>query len=88
MREIRGRAKIGYENLNLSPNDMFLDIGCSMGWLDRKLIDASMKNVYAIDINEESIKEAAKNLNGAHFALGSATNLPFKDEIFDKVSLI
>lgn len=48
MREIRGRAKIGYENLNLSPNDMFLDIGCSAGWLDRKLIDAGMKNMFML----------------------------------------
>ena len=87
MREIRGRAKVGYEILNLAPNEMFLDIGCSSGWLDRKLIDTGMKNVYAIDVNKKSIKEAAKNVNGAHFVLGSATNVPFKDEIFDKVSL-
>ena len=83
MREVCGSAKVGYEILDSSSNEMFLDIGCSMGWSDRKLIDAGMKNVYAIEVNKESIK----NVDGAYFALVSATNLPFKfkDRMFDKV---
>jgi 2-polyprenyl-3-methyl-5-hydroxy-6-metoxy-1,4-benzoquinol methylase len=58
--KIRGRAKVGYEILEPSPNEMFLDIGCSEGYLERKLFDTGMKNVYAIDINEDSIRLVAK----------------------------
>lgn len=85
--DFHGRIRVGYELLNLSQNDVFLDVGCAWGYLEKKLIDTGMKNVYGIDVGEVAIKKANKDVNGAHFTLGSATKLPFKDEVFDKVSL-
>lgn len=85
--DIHGRVRVGYELLNLSQNDVFLDVGCAWGYIEKKLVDAGMKNIYGIDVREGAIKKANKEVNDAHFTLGSATKLPFKDEVFDKVSL-
>lgn len=85
--DIHGRLRIGYELLNISQRDVFLNVGCAWGYLEKKLIDTGMKYIYAIDVNKEGIKKANKDARGAHFVLGSATNLPFKDEVFDKLSL-
>jgi len=46
-----------------------------------------MKKVYAVDVRSEAIRKANKEVLGAHFAMGSAIDLPFKNEIFDKVIL-
>lgn len=74
--------------LNPKKNEIILDVGCGPG-LYALYFSTRCSRVYAIDLNSEKIKKA-KKLNkklslSANFKKGSITNLPYKDNFFDKV---
>ncbi len=77
-------------SLNLNQNSKILDIGTSTGHTALefgRLLDCE---VVGIDINDESIKTATERckrfkLSKVKFQLDDATNMSFKDGIFDVV---
>lgn len=65
-------------------NGKLLDVGCGVGYF---LIRAEKYyETYGIDISHFAISYAKRNLNKSILKLGSATNIPFSDEIFDIVT--
>ena len=87
--------EIGYEHLhryyaaaNLVKNKRVLDIACGEGYGSEILADFAAE-VSGVDIDEESIKLAIdkytlKNKN-LHFTCGTASEIPFSNEVFDVV---
>tara|TARA_B100000886_G_scaffold242775_1_gene170452 strand:- start:636 stop:1307 length:672 start_codon:yes stop_codon:yes gene_type:complete len=70
---------------NLKPNSKILDIGCGKGYLlyeFKKLIPEC--EIFGIDISEYAIKNAHEKVKDK-IVLGSASELPFKEKIFDLV---
>ena len=70
---------------NLKPNSKILDIGCGKGYLlyeFKKLIPEC--EIFGIDISEYAIKNAHEKVKDK-IVFGSASELPFKEKIFDLV---
>ena len=71
----------------ISENDLVLDIGCGSG---RNFINRG--KWHAIDFSKEMLKLAEKNAEAKKmkvvFEKSEADNLPFKDNLFDKVIMI
>lgn len=63
-----------------------LNIGCGYGWFELWSIKQRAKKITGIEIDEESLS-TAKSISDsrANFKIGSAINLPFKDNTFDTV---
>lgn len=61
-----------------------LDIGCAKGRFVKRVVEKGAV-VTGIDLSEQLISEARENVPHARFIVGSATDLPFKDEEFDCV---
>lgn len=68
----------------IKKNEKLLDLGCGNGRLYKMLKKLSIDYI-GIDISEELIKKAKENNPEVNFIVGSALDLPFKNEIFDKV---
>lgn len=68
----------------IKKNEKLLDLGCGNGRLYKRLQSLSV-DYTGIDISEELIEEARKKNPGVNFLIGSATDLPFKDNQFDKI---
>jgi len=62
-----------------------LDVGCGVGLHSKMLQEKKNCYVYGIDISESMVKSANKNLGGGFIALGSVTNIPYRDSTFDVV---
>lgn len=76
--------------LNLNNNSKILDIGTSTGHTALEFGRLLNCEVIGIDINDESIKTATERckrfkLDKVKFQIDDATNMSFKDEIFDVV---
>ena len=67
-------------------NKKILDAACGVGY-GSYILSKNGKQVYGIDIDEESIKYAKKNFNrkNLHFVKASIENLPFDNDFFDIV---
>lgn len=67
-----------------------LDIGCGPGVFTQALLDRGW-TVWSIDLSERMAEEAQRSVSShprsghAHFAVGSATSLPFEPQSFDAV---
>lgn len=80
------RAKIILSGLELKKRDKIVDIGCGRGFYVNLLSQLNLDlEVFGLDLNEKYL-EVAKSLKGKRFYLkkGSALNLPFKANSFDK----
>ena len=75
--------------LDLADNDNILEIGMGNGFFVRDIVAAASNVTYTgSDFSETMIKEANDlnhSLNNAKFILAHADNLPFDNNIFDKV---
>lgn len=60
-----------------------LDVGCSYGWLEKALLAKGAKRVVGIEPEERLFYNARKEVPGARFMVGSATEIPFKSNTFD-----
>ena len=69
---------------NLRPEDRVLEIGCKEGRLTHNL---SAREIIGVDLDEVAVKEARKNETrpNVKFLVGSAYELKFEDQSFDKV---
>lgn len=73
------------EKFSLHPSDVVLDLGCGDGLNITILRQMGIKNVTGLDISRQLLTEAKKNNPKNKFYLGSADNLPFRNEQFTVV---
>ncbi len=59
-----------------------LDLGCGKGRLAKILIGKGA-SVTGVDLSEKLLEVASRNVIGANFIVGSATELPLADDSFD-----
>ncbi len=81
--------------MNIQPDDFVLDIGCGGGMAIREIAKITTNGFVAgVDYSETMVRQALKHNSSAVCATrveiknGSISNLPFKDEAFDKAYAI
>ena len=81
------------EMMDLKPGERVLDLGCGTGWTSR-IIARTVANgdkpgqVVGLDVADEMIRRAraaSSNLENVMFVLGSALEIPWEENHFDKV---
>ncbi len=71
--------------LNLSNNNIILEIGCGDGRFTKQIIKKN-KNIYVgIDISYKMIKYTRNNIKRSNFIISDAEYLPFRNEVFDRI---
>ena len=70
---------------NYDKNSKILEVGCNLGTNIKILENMNFNNLYGIDIFEGAINTAKTNVPNANFKVGTALNLPYKDNEFDIV---
>lgn len=70
--------------------EKLLDVGAGEGLLLKDIEDKGPKILYAIDFKWEFLQKAVNRLKGKRilFILGDGRNLPFRDGIFNEVTLL
>lgn len=68
---------------NLGRGNLAINIGCSEGYYDR-LLSGRFNHVVGIDMNFNDLLIAKRRNPKVLYIAASATNLPFKDKIFDE----
>jgi len=63
-----------------------LDVGCGSGYFLHRLMDYGASAGDGIDLMEERVAVGRKRYPGLRFHVGSATELPFREDDFDLVS--
>jgi len=63
-----------------------LDIGCSYGYLLKKLEENGF-DTYGIDVSKESIEEAKKLTNAKLKVISAEARLPFESDFFDVITM-
>lgn len=81
------RVLPGLKSLNLKNNDFWLDMGCGPGF-NQSLVNKSKLFLYGIDLAENNITLAKKNIPQGNFIIGNVENLPYLDDSFDKISYL
>ena len=79
--------------MKLKPGDRVLDLGCGAGWASRlmaKAVDDREKpgQVIGLDVSDEMIRrarETSRDLDNLMFVIGSAQQIPWEENFFDKV---
>ncbi len=80
--------------MNLRQGERVLDLGCGSGWATRllaRMVGEGPKGfgqVVGVDISDEMIREAragSKEFDNVMFVTGSATQIPWEENFFDKV---
>jgi ubiquinone/menaquinone biosynthesis C-methylase UbiE len=82
------RAKIIFQELNLSGDEKVLDVGCGRGFY-LNVLSSCWPNLklHGVDLNERYLSIAKKLLKGttARFVKADIVKLPFRDNYFDCV---
>jgi len=80
--------------MNLRPGERVLDLGCGSGWATRLLArlvadgPEGFGQVVGVDISDEMIRQAraaSKEFDNVMYVWGSATQIPWEENFFDKV---
>jgi len=80
--------------MNLRPGERILDLGCGSGWASRMLARIvgegaqGFGQVVGVDISDEMIRlarTASKDFENIMFVAGSASQIPWEENFFDKV---
>ncbi|HVP50351.1 MAG TPA: methyltransferase domain-containing protein, partial [Candidatus Bathyarchaeia archaeon] len=79
--------------MNLKPGERVLDLGCGTGWSSRMIAKAvangnKLGQVVGLDVADEMIRRArasSTDCENAMFILGSALEIPWEENFFDKV---
>ena len=75
------------KNLKIKSRELVLDLGCGTGFLFQ-YIPESVGFLVGLDISLKSLQEAKKrikNIPNVVLLRGDADNIPFPDQIFDKI---
>lgn len=83
----RRRVPIVMDYLDPQPGERILDSGCGMGFNLRVLADLSQSSLFGVERNPQTLDRTRTNLEGTRVRLAraDATQLPFKDQFFDKI---
>jgi ubiquinone/menaquinone biosynthesis C-methylase UbiE len=80
--------------MNLRPGERVLDLGCGSGWATRllaRLVADGLEGfgqVVGVDVSDEMIRQArtaSKDFDNIMFVWGSATQIPWEENFFDKM---
>ena len=79
--------------MGLKPGERVLDLGCGAGWASRLLARAVSSadkpgQVIGLDVSDEMIRRAraaSSNYENLMFVVGSAQQIPWEENFFDKV---
>ena len=80
--------------MDLRPGERILDLGCGSGWATRLLArmvgegPQGFGQVVGVDISDEMIRQAraaSKEFENVMFVVGSAAQIPWEENFFDKV---
>lgn len=80
--------------MNLKPGERVLDLGCGVGWATRILArlvgdgDEGTGQVVGLDVSDEMIsraRAASKDFENVIYVWGSAQQIPWQENFFDKV---
>src|SRR6266853_1238581 len=80
--------------MDLRPGERVLDLGCGSGWATRLLARVvgegpdGFGQVVGVDISDEMIRQAraaSKEFDNIMFVVGSAAQIPWEENFFDKV---
>lgn len=80
--------------MDLRPGERILDLGCGSGWATRMLAQEvgqgpqGFGQVVGVDISDEMIRQAraaSKEFGNIMFVTGSANQIPWEENFFDKV---
>jgi ubiquinone/menaquinone biosynthesis C-methylase UbiE len=79
--------------MHLKPGERVLDLGCGAGWASRllaQLVGGGERpgQVVGLDVSDEMIRRAratAQQYDNILFVVGSAQQIPWQDDFFDKV---
>ena len=80
--------------MNLRPGERVLDLGCGSGWATRLLArlvgegPEGFGQVVGLDVSDEMIRqarEASKDFENIFYVWGSAQQIPWEENFFDKV---
>ncbi len=69
----------------LSPNSKILDFGCGQGRILKQLKKEGFTNLSGVDISENMIEIAGKELPDADFKVNTGVSIPYMDSSFDCV---
>jgi len=70
---------------NVGVNARILEVGCSTGTQLALLQERGFNNLYGIDVNYSAISYGQRTRMGLNLIMGSALDIPFKDNFFDLV---
>jgi len=85
----KSRNNIGLITINLTRPNLCVDIGCGTGFLTALELN-NFEGIVATDISRKMIKKARQKLPNStklNFLVCDAENLPFRNEIFDLISM-
>src|SRR5215813_2907913 len=80
--------------MNLRPGERVLDLGCGSGWATRLLArlvgegPEGFGQVVGLDVSDEMVRQAresSKDFNNILYVWGSAHQIPWEENFFDKV---
>jgi arsenite methyltransferase len=77
--------------LDLQPGERVLDLGCGTGWATRLLAEAvagGEGTASGLDLSQEMVaraRAASREMENVLFTIGSAEEIPWRDEYFHKV---
>jgi ubiquinone/menaquinone biosynthesis C-methylase UbiE len=80
--------------MDLQPGERVLDLGCGSGWatcLLARMVGKGLQGsgqVFGVDISDEMIRQAraaSREFENVTFAVGSAGQIPWEENFFDKV---
>jgi arsenite methyltransferase len=87
----RSLALEAIARLDLQPGERVLDLGCGTGWATRLMADvvaSEQGSASGLDLSQEMIaraRAASREVENVLFALGTADEIPWRDEYFHKV---
>jgi len=81
----RGRASLGVKLLDLAPDDVVLDLGCSEGYVERHLLDGRARRVVGVDADPCAVRAAQRLNPRGEYHVCPAEALPFPNDCFTKV---